>query len=86
MGDLAIFAEPHHQALELLSAKALASGDIASAFQLSDRRCRIAPLAEPHCFVLRADALYRMGRKEDALADILRRSRLRRTTSRPIAA
>jgi GT2 family glycosyltransferase len=70
--DVAIFNEPHHQALELLSAKALASGDIASAFKLSDRRCRIAPLAEPHCFVLRADALYRMGRKEDALADILR--------------
>jgi GT2 family glycosyltransferase len=72
MNDLAIFDEPHHQALELLSAKALASGDIAAAFRLSDRRCRIAPLAEPHCFVLRADALYRMGRKENALADIMR--------------
>jgi len=68
----AILQEPHHQALELLSARALASGDVASAFAFADRRCRIPPLAEPHCFVLRADALYRMGEKELALLDIAR--------------
>src|SRR5215468_10731564 len=68
----AMFQEPHHQALELLSAQALAAGDIASAFQFADRRCRIPPLAGPDCFVLRADALYHMGKKQFALADIAR--------------
>jgi len=63
---------PHHQALELISARALASGDVVSAFAFADRRCRIPPLAEPHCFVLRADALYRMGEKELALLDVAR--------------
>jgi O-antigen biosynthesis protein len=70
--SLALFEEPHHQALELLSARALASGDIATAFRLSDRRCRIAPLAEPHCYLLRGDALFRMGEKQAALEDIAR--------------
>ena len=67
-----ILQEPHHQTLELLSARALASGDIASAFAFADRRCRIPPLAEPHCFILRADALYRMGERELAVRDIER--------------
>jgi O-antigen biosynthesis protein len=70
--DLVIFEEPHHQALELLSLQALASGDIATAFRLSDRRCRIKPLPEPHCYVLRGDALFRMGEKQAALGDIVR--------------
>jgi GT2 family glycosyltransferase len=70
MGDLSIFDEPHHQSLELLSARALANGDIPAAFRYADRRCRIPPLAEPHCFVLRAEALFRMGEKTMAISDL----------------
>jgi GT2 family glycosyltransferase len=70
--ELARSSTPHHQTLELLSAQALAAGDHAAAFRLADRRCRIAPLVEPHCFVLRADALRHMGQKQRARADILR--------------
>jgi GT2 family glycosyltransferase len=64
------FGGPQHQALEVLSAKALERGDIAAAFRLSDRRCRIRPLADAHCFVLRAEALQRMGEVAAALADL----------------
>jgi GT2 family glycosyltransferase len=68
--DLEGFSGPHHQALELLCVKALARGDIETAYRLSDRRCRIRPLAEAHCFVLRAEALHRMGERAAALADL----------------
>jgi GT2 family glycosyltransferase len=68
--DLEGFGGPHHQALELLCVKALARGDLETAYRLSDRRCRIRPLAEAHCFVLRAEALYRMGERAAALADL----------------
>lgn len=70
MGDPTIFDEPHHQSLEILSARALASGDVALAFRYADRRCRIPPLPEPHCFVLRAEALFRMGEKSAAIEDL----------------
>jgi hypothetical protein len=83
--DLVIFEEPHHQALELLSLQALASGDIATAFRLSDRRCRIKPLPEPHCYVLRGDALFRMGEKQAALGGIVRAIEIIRTILRQIA-
>jgi GT2 family glycosyltransferase len=63
--------EPHHQALELLCAKALERGDLATAYRLSDRRCRIRPLPDPHCFVLRAEALYRMADRTAAIDDLL---------------
>lgn len=65
-----IFDEPHHQSLELLAAKALSDGDITTAFRLADRRCRILPLPEPHCYVLRGDAFLKMGDKHAAVADI----------------
>lgn len=68
--DLEGFGGPHHQALELLCVKALARGDIETAYRLADRRCRIRPLAEAHCFVLRAEALHRMGERAAALADL----------------
>jgi O-antigen biosynthesis protein len=68
--DLEGFGGPHHQALELLCVKALARGDIETAYRLADRRCRIRPLAEAHCFVLRAEALRRMGERAAALADL----------------
>jgi GT2 family glycosyltransferase len=64
------FSEPHHQALETLCVKALQRGDLAAAFRLSDRRCRIRPLPEAHCYVLRAEALYRMGERAGAVADL----------------
>ncbi len=68
--DLERFGGPHHQALEVLCVKALQRGDIETAYRLSDRRCRIRPLAEAHCFVLRSEALYRMGERAAALADL----------------
>jgi GT2 family glycosyltransferase len=64
-------SEPHHQALEVLCAKALERGDVVAAYRLSDRRCRIRPLPDPHCFVLRAEALYRMGDRTAAIDDLL---------------
>jgi GT2 family glycosyltransferase len=67
LGGLSV---PHHQALELLCTKALERGDVAAAYRLSDRRCRIRPLPEAHCYVLRAEALYRMGEEAAALADL----------------
>lgn len=45
---------------------------MATAFKLADRRCRILPLPEPHCFVLRAEALFQMGAKAAAVADLSR--------------
>ncbi len=50
--------------------KALERGDIEAAYRLSDRRCRIRPLPETHCYVLRSEALYRMGERAAALADL----------------
>ncbi len=55
------FDEPHHQVLEVLCAKALENGDVETAYRLSDRRCRIRPLPDVHAYVLRAEALHRMG-------------------------
>jgi GT2 family glycosyltransferase len=68
--DLEFFGGPHHQALEVLCIKALERGDVETAYRLSDRRCRIRPLADAHCFVLRAEALCRMGERAAALADL----------------
>jgi len=68
--DRTIFDEPHHQSLELLAAQALAAGNIAAAFRLADRRCRILPTPEPHCYLLRGDASYNLGAKTAAIADV----------------
>jgi GT2 family glycosyltransferase len=65
-----IFDEPHHQSLEFLATKALAEDNIAAAFKLADRRCRILPLPEPHCYLLRGEASYRLGDKAAAIADV----------------
>ena len=46
------------------------TGRLETAYRLSDRRCRIRPLAEAHCFVLRSEALYRMGERAAAVADL----------------
>lgn len=68
--DRTIFDEPHHQSLELIATSALADGDPLAAFKLADRRCRILPVPEPHCYVLRGEASFRLGAKRDAIADI----------------
>ncbi len=68
--DRTIFDEPHHQSLELLAAHALAAGNIAAAFKHADRRCRILPTPEPHCYVLRGEASYNLGHKAAAIADV----------------
>lgn len=68
--QFAYLGEPHHECLEVLSAEALKRGDLDAAYRLADRRCRIRPLPEAHCFVLRAEALYRMGERTAAIDDI----------------
>lgn len=65
------FDEPHHQVLEVLCAKALENGDVETAYRLSDRRCRIRPLPDVHAYVLRAEALHRMGDRVAAVADLV---------------
>ena len=69
-GDRTVFDDPHHQSLELLATEALATGNVAAAFRLADRRCRILPQPEPHCYVLRAEASFQMGANAAAIADI----------------
>ena len=71
-GDRTIFDEPHHQSLELLAAQALSNGNAETAFRLADRRCRILPQPEPHCYVLRGEASFFLGSKVAAIADIER--------------
>ena len=68
--DRTIFDEPHHQSLELLATQALGEGNAAAAFRLADRRCRILPQPEPHCYILRGEASFQMGAKTRAIADI----------------
>jgi GT2 family glycosyltransferase len=71
-GDRTIFDEPHHQSLELLAAQALSNGNAGTAFRLADRRCRILPQPEPHCYVLRGEASFFLGSKAAAIDDIER--------------
>jgi GT2 family glycosyltransferase len=70
-GDRTIFDEPHHQSLEFLAAQALAEGNSAGAFKFADRRCRILPLPDPHCYVLRSEASFQLGAKSAAIADLV---------------
>jgi GT2 family glycosyltransferase len=65
-----IFDEPHAQSLEVMAARALGEGDDERAFRLADRRCRIAPAARAHAYVLRAEAARRMGDEAGALGDL----------------
>ncbi len=70
VGDRTIFDEPHHQSLELLAAQALAASDTTTAFKLADRRCRIVPTPEAHCYLLRGEASYSLGATPAAVADL----------------
>src|SRR5450631_2272647 len=67
---------PPHQALEVLSAKALAERDYLTAFKLADRRCRIEPPSLAHCYVLRADASYNLSDCASARFDLLEALRI----------
>jgi GT2 family glycosyltransferase len=59
-----------HIALERSAAQALTAQDFIAAFKYADRRCRVGPPPAAHCFVLRAEATWRLGRREAALADL----------------
>jgi O-antigen biosynthesis protein len=65
-----IFDEPHHRSLELLAAQALTQNDAATAFRLADRCCRISPRPDPHSYLLRSDAFFRLGETSAALSDV----------------
>jgi GT2 family glycosyltransferase len=65
-------SELRHQALEIEAARALADGEFFAAWRLADRRCRIAPPAEAHAYVLRAEASFRLGDRRAAIADLRR--------------
>ncbi|MDX8456001.1 glycosyltransferase [Mesorhizobium sp. VK9D] len=64
------FEEPHHHSLELLAAQALARGEAEAAFKFADRRCRVRPHPEPRSYVLRGQALFRLGDKSAAIRDL----------------
>jgi GT2 family glycosyltransferase len=67
----ALFGGDHHLALERQAALALTAEDFVTAFTYADRRCRIAPPPTSHCFVLRAQAAWRLGRHDAALEDLV---------------
>ncbi|MGY4403737.1 glycosyltransferase family 2 protein [Bradyrhizobium sp. USDA 3315] len=56
--------------LERLAAQALTARDFIAAFKYADRRCRIGIPPAAHCFVLRAEANWGLGREQAALADL----------------
>ena len=59
-----------HIMLERMAAQALTAQDFLAAFKYADRRCRVGPPSAAHCFVLRAEANWRLERREAALADL----------------
>jgi GT2 family glycosyltransferase len=65
-----LLGRDHHLLLERRAALALTAQDFDKAFKYADRRCRIAPPATSHCFVLRAESAWRLGRREAALDDL----------------
>ncbi|MGJ4952596.1 glycosyltransferase [Bradyrhizobium sp. HKCCYLS20291] len=73
-GAISELARParHHLRLERLAARALAAEDFVASFKYADRRCRIDPPPQAHCFVLRAEAAWRLGQRDSALADLAR--------------
>jgi GT2 family glycosyltransferase len=66
----ALLGRDHHLMLERRAALALTAEDFATAFMYADRRCRITPPPTSHCFVLRAQAAWRLGRHDAALDDL----------------
>lgn len=70
MDPLLLDDEIHHDVLTLLGARALQAEDPEAAFLLADRRCRVRPIAGPEHFVLRAEAAWRLGYREIAMASL----------------
>ena len=68
--QITMFDDPPHLALERLAAKALADDDHESAFRFADRRCRITPPPVVSSYLLRAEASFRLGQTEYAIADL----------------
>ena len=68
--DRTIFDEPHYRSLERLAVQALASGRHDQAFAYADRRFRIEPPPGPQSYTLRAEALFQMGERAAAIADL----------------
>lgn len=66
----ALLGGDHHLMLERRAALALTAEDFFTAFAFADRRCRIKPPPTSHCFVLRAQAAWRLGRHDAALNDL----------------
>jgi tetratricopeptide (TPR) repeat protein len=67
---MALLGGDHHLMLERRAALALTARDFLTALTYADRRCRIEPPPTSHCFVLRAEAAWRLGRREAALDDL----------------
>jgi GT2 family glycosyltransferase len=67
---MVLLGADHHLVLERRAAHALTAQDFVSAFKYADRRCRIDPPPAAHCFVLRAEAAWRLGRRDAALDDL----------------
>jgi GT2 family glycosyltransferase len=67
---MALLGGDHHLMLERRAALALTAQDFLTALTYADRRCRIEPPPASHCFVLRAEAAWRLGRPEAALDDL----------------
>ena len=67
---MALLGGDHHLMLERRAALALTAQDFLTALTYADRRCRIEPPPASHCFVLRAEAAWRLGRREAALDDL----------------
>ena len=68
--QVTIFDDPPHLALERLAAKALAEDDCEKAFRFADRRCRTTPPPAVSSYLLRAEASFRLGQTDDAIADL----------------
>jgi GT2 family glycosyltransferase len=66
----ALHGGDHHLMLERRAALALTAEDYLTAFKYADRRCRVAPPPTSYCFVLRAQAAWRLGRQDAALDDL----------------
>lgn len=59
--DVSFLVGPHaHIALERLAAEALTTKEFATALKYADRRIRVSPPPAAHCFVLRAEAAWRL--------------------------
>ncbi|EHR01420.1 glycosyltransferase [Bradyrhizobium sp. WSM471] len=69
-GATAYLGLQHHFLLERRAARALSAQDFNLALAYADRRCRIDPPPAAHCFVLRAEANWHLGRQKAALSDL----------------